>query len=120
MAKGKKNTGSKTPGTGTQTPLANGTQTPAVNDTAESVKETPAVVGIDFGNTYASITVIGKVSLWSLLGGSIDEIEQGADGIIECRRASRRRSRTRTASARSRVQSRSMAIRLYVLSTFYV
>jgi hypothetical protein len=56
MAKGK-----KTPATGAQTPATprTGAQTPAVQEKEEP--KTAAVVGINFGNTYASIAVITKV-----------------------------------------------------------
>lgn len=55
MAKGK-----KTPATGAQTPATpKGAQTPAVVES--QTPKGPAVVGINFGNTYASIAVITKV-----------------------------------------------------------
>jgi hypothetical protein len=55
---GKNNKGKKTPATGTQTPAT------APADTGTPVApqpEVPAVVGINFGNSYASIAVISKV-----------------------------------------------------------
>jgi hypothetical protein len=50
----------------------------------------------------------------------IDEMEQGADRIHECRMTSRRTSRMWTASGRSRVQFHSTAITPYVLFIVYV
>jgi hypothetical protein len=55
---GKNNKGKKTPATGTQTPAT----APADAGTPVAPQpEVPAVVGINFGNSYASIAVISKV-----------------------------------------------------------